>query len=113
MCRISVCPTGILYVDTALSYDYEVQSQYVLTVSVIAMAQTATGTLTVNILDKNEPHVLLNLPSSTSASVQDPTCQTNPVCILYLYITMYMWYCYKQIIIAGLLHDSVRILRTD
>ena len=74
-----MCISGQLAVGANMQYDFETTSQYLINITVTAMGQTDTGLLTVKILDKNEAHDI-NLNSSATASVQDPTCQFNPVC---------------------------------
>ncbi|KAK2148144.1 hypothetical protein LSH36_512g01006 [Paralvinella palmiformis] len=71
--------SGVLTVMTERSFDFESEIQYLLPIAVTGLYQTASGTLTVNILDRNDPHLIDNLDSSTSASVLDTSCQTNQV----------------------------------
>ena len=58
--------TGV--VTTATTYDYETQQQYLVTIAVDGLGLQSTDTLTVNIEDENEPHVIDNLPATIAIS---------------------------------------------
>lgn len=57
-----------IYVADGKMLDYETQSVYALSISVTGLGLTTDSTLTVNIIDVNEPHNFTNLPNSVDVS---------------------------------------------
>ena len=71
-------------ITTSQALDFETDTTYALDIPVDDQVQPAVGpeTLTINVLDVVEEHVVVNLPDSTTVDVKTATCPTYFVLIL-------------------------------
>ena len=50
--------------------DFETQREHILPIRVTGLGQSSESTLTVKVIDLNEPHLITNLPFTTSVNAE-------------------------------------------